>query len=50
VEHDQEVPFLPAPNPDETDMAIGAHIAELVDDGSTIQLGKAAFPTPRPWP
>jgi acyl-CoA hydrolase len=44
VEHDQEVPFLPAPNPDTTDMAIGAHIAELVDDGSTIQLGIGGIP------
>jgi len=44
VEHDQEVPFLPPPNPDETDMAIGAHIAELVDNGSTIQLGIGGIP------
>ena len=44
VEYDQEVPSLPAPNPDATDMAIGAHIAELVDDGSTIQLGIGGIP------
>ena len=44
VEYDQEVPSLPAPNPDATDMAIGAHIAELVEDGSTIQLGIGGIP------
>jgi len=44
VEHDQEVPSLPAPQPNETDLAIGAHIAELVADGSTLQLGIGGIP------
>ena len=44
VEHDQEVPTLPAPVPSATDLAIGAHIAELVEDGSTIQLGIGGIP------
>ncbi len=44
VEHDQDVPSLPAPNPNATDLAIGAHIAELVEDGSTIQLGIGGIP------
>lgn len=44
VEHDQEVPALPAPQPSETDLAIGSHIAELVEDGSTIQLGIGGIP------
>ena len=44
VEHDQEVPSLPSPSPSETDLAIGAHIAELVEDGSTIQLGIGGIP------
>ena len=44
VEHDQEVPSLPAPQPNETDLAIGAHIAELVEDGSTLQLGIGGIP------
>ncbi len=44
VEHDQEVPALPAPAPTETDLAIGGHIAELVEDGSTIQLGIGGIP------
>ncbi|MDD2805106.1 MAG: acetyl-CoA hydrolase/transferase C-terminal domain-containing protein [Elusimicrobiales bacterium] len=44
VEHDQVVPALPPPSPDATDLAIGGYIAELVDDGSTIQLGIGGIP------
>jgi acyl-CoA hydrolase len=44
VEHDQEVPSLPAPLPNETDLLIGAHIADLVEDGSTLQLGIGGIP------
>jgi acyl-CoA hydrolase len=44
VEHDQEVPALPAPVPNETDLQIGAHIADLVEDGSTLQLGIGGIP------
>lgn len=44
VEHDQEVPALPSPNPDGTELTIGNYIAELVDDGSTIQLGIGGIP------
>ncbi len=44
VEYDQEVPSLPAPQPSDTDMAIGNYIAELVEDGSTIQLGIGGIP------
>ncbi len=44
VEHDQEVPTLPSPRPSPVDMAIGGHIAELVEDGSTIQLGIGGIP------
>ncbi len=44
VEHDQEIPALPAPVPNQTDLAIGAHIASLVEDGSTIQLGIGGIP------
>ena len=44
VEHDQEVPSLPAPQPDAVDLAIGGHIAELVSDGSTLQLGIGGIP------
>jgi len=44
VEHDQEVPSLPSPDPDEVEKTIGGYIAELVDDGSTIQLGIGGIP------
>lgn len=44
VEHTQEVPTLPVVEPDETDRAIGNYVAELVDDGATIQLGIGNIP------
>jgi len=44
VEHSQEVPSLPMPVPSETDILIGNHIAELVADESTIQLGIGGIP------
>ncbi len=44
VEHSQEVPTLPVVEPDETDQAIGNYVAELVDDGATIQLGIGNIP------
>jgi acyl-CoA hydrolase len=44
VEHDQEVPALPSPNPSPTDLTIGNYIADLVEDGSTIQLGIGGIP------
>ena len=44
VEYHQTPPTLPEPTPDETAMQIGKHIAELVDDGSTLQLGIGEIP------
>jgi acyl-CoA hydrolase len=44
VEHSQAPPALPTPNPDEVAMQIGNNIAELVEDGSTIQLGIGEIP------
>jgi acyl-CoA hydrolase len=44
VEHEQEVPTLPEPSPNETDLMIGKYISELVEDGSTIQLGIGGIP------
>jgi acyl-CoA hydrolase len=44
VLNDQEVPTLPSPTPSPTDLAIGAYIADLVEDGSTIQLGIGGIP------
>ncbi len=42
--NDQEVPTLPSPSPSPTDLAIGGHIGELVEDGATIQLGIGGIP------
>ncbi|MFP4567066.1 MAG: acetyl-CoA hydrolase/transferase family protein [Spirochaetaceae bacterium] len=44
VENHQEPPTLPAAEPDETDRAIGNYVAELVEDGATIQLGIGNIP------
>lgn len=44
VEYSQEVPSLPPVTPEGDDVLIGNHIAELVSDGSTIQLGIGAIP------
>lgn len=44
VENHQEPPSLPSPQPDEIAMKIGDHIASLVEDGSTIQLGIGDIP------
>ena len=44
VEYSQMPPTLPEPQPDDVAMAIGKHIANLVDDGATIQLGIGEIP------
>lgn len=44
VEHHQTPPTLPAPVLDGTAMELGKHIAGLVEDGSTIQLGIGEIP------
>ncbi len=44
VEFSQTPPTLPSPEPDEVALMIGSHIANLVDDGSTIQLGIGEIP------
>ena len=44
VEYHQTPPTLPEPQPDEIAIRIGEHIADLVDDGSTIQLGIGEIP------
>ena len=44
VEYSQMPPTLPEPAPDAVAMAIGKNIADLVDDGSTIQLGIGEIP------
>jgi acyl-CoA hydrolase len=44
VEYSQVPPTLPVPEPDEIAMRIGHNIADLVEDGSTIQLGIGEIP------
>lgn len=44
TEYHQLPPTLPSPSPDEEALRIGSFIAELVDDGSTIQLGIGEIP------
>jgi len=44
VEYEQTVPELPSPQPSEIDLTIGRYIGELIEDGSTIQLGIGGIP------
>lgn len=44
IEHHQPVPELPEPSPGPVELEIGRHIAELVADGATIQLGIGEIP------
>ncbi|MBI2385227.1 MAG: acetyl-CoA hydrolase/transferase family protein [Elusimicrobia bacterium] len=44
VEHAQDVPTLPVLPSGPVDQAIGAHFAELVPDGATLQLGIGGIP------
>ncbi len=44
VEYSQIPPTLPSPDPDEIAMEIGNNISQLVEDGSTIQLGIGDIP------
>ena len=44
VEYSQTPPTLSSPEPDEVAKKIGNNIAQLVDDGSTIQLGIGEIP------
>ena len=44
VEYSQNPPTLPEPVPDEVAMEIGKNIADLIEDGATIQLGIGEIP------
>lgn len=44
VENSAPIPELPIPPLTETDIVIGSHIADLIEDGSTIQLGIGGMP------
>jgi acyl-CoA hydrolase len=45
VETDRALPEAPDRGPDEVDEAIAARVAELVEDGDTVQMGVGALPT-----
>ncbi|HCA56888.1 MAG TPA: 4-hydroxybutyrate CoA-transferase [Blastocatellia bacterium] len=44
VEVDEPLPEVPPPAPTKVDEAIGRSIAELIDDGATLQMGIGAIP------
>lgn len=44
VECDRGLPVLPPEEPGGEDLAIGRHVADLVEDGATLQLGIGAIP------
>jgi acyl-CoA hydrolase len=44
IETHRQAPTLTMKEPSELDLQIGAHIADLVEDGSTIQLGIGGIP------
>lgn len=44
VEVDYPLPSLHLPDPTETELQIGRYVAELVDDGSTLQMGIGTIP------
>jgi len=44
VEADSPLPYLPESTPSETEMTIGGYVAEMINDGDTIQLGIGGIP------
>lgn len=44
VEYDEPLPQVEAKELSETDMAIGKYVAEMIDDGSTLQMGIGSIP------
>ena len=44
VEVDYDIPVLPETEPNEKDILIGKHIAELINDGDSLQLGIGGIP------
>ncbi len=44
IENHLPIPEVPAEEPSEKDRAIGSHISELIEDGSTLQLGIGGIP------
>ena len=44
VEYENPLPTIPIPQPSEVEEQIAGHIAELVDDGCTLQIGIGGIP------
>ncbi|MBV7441765.1 4-hydroxybutyrate CoA-transferase [Weeksellaceae bacterium TAE3-ERU29] len=44
VEHTSSLAEVPSPAPSENDITIGKHIANLIEDGSNLQIGIGALP------
>jgi len=44
VEHDQPLPEVVPPPPNDIQMKIGKNVAELIEDGATLQMGIGAIP------
>ena len=44
IESDAKPPAVPDATPNDTDMAIGHHIAELINDGDCLQIGIGGIP------
>ena len=44
VEHATDICEVPSPEPSEDDIKIGTHIANLIEDGSNLQIGIGALP------
>lgn len=44
IESDYPIPELPVSEPDKVELKIGEYVAELIEDGSTLQLGIGGIP------
>jgi len=44
IDAEEPIPEVRAAEPNETALAIGRHVAELIEDGSTLQMGIGAIP------
>src|SRR5699024_4835759 len=44
IENDEPIPNVPSPKPTEKDRIIGRHVASLIQDGDTVQVGCGSIP------
>lgn len=45
IETDRELPQAPVREPDEVDRQVAAHVASIIEDGDTIQIGVGSLPS-----